>query len=294
MPATSRPRRASGAPALGALLAVLVLLAAPARPLAAQPEAPPVADPATIAGPIPTPGATSREVPRLAVEIYESVLSPFCPGLLLSNCPSPSADSLRTAIAERVERGDTRAEIEAELYATYGESIRGAPKAEGLGLVAWLAPAVVLLGGGAWMYVAAPGGTPPPASASEAPPAAAAVIESAPAPVPVPVAMPPAPSPAPVVVPVIAPAAVPAPEPEPAVRPPAPAPRPVPTAAPSPAPVPPPRVEATARPPTVRPAPTPAPVVSAADQARCTDILQKASLQALSSSETDFLKRVCK
>jgi cytochrome c-type biogenesis protein CcmH/NrfF len=151
MPATSRPRRASGAPALGVLLAALVLLAAPARPLAAQPQAPPVADPATIAGPIPAPGATSREVPRLAVEIYESVLSPFCPGLLLSNCPSPSADSLRTAIAERVERGDTRAEIEAELYATYGESIRGAPKAEGLGLVAWLAPAVVLLGGGAWI-----------------------------------------------------------------------------------------------------------------------------------------------
>ena len=161
---------------------------------------------------------------------------------------------------------------------------------------AFAALTVVLLGGGAWMYVAAPGGTLPPSSAGEAPPAAAAVIERAPAPVPVPVAMPPPSSPAPVVVPVIAPAAVPAPapKPEPAVLPPAPPPRPVPTAAPAPAPVQPARVEAAARPATVRAAPTPAPAVSAADQARCTDILQKASLQALSSSETDFLKRVCK
>ena len=158
MPATSRPRRASGAPALGVLVAALALLVALVGPLAAQPAGPvrqdapvPGAEPATIAGPPPALTSTSREIPRLAVEIYDSVLSPFCPGLLLTNCPSPAADSLRKAIADRVERGATRAEIEAELYATYGESIRGAPKASGFGLVAWLAPAVALLGGGLWI-----------------------------------------------------------------------------------------------------------------------------------------------
>ena len=139
------------------LLAGLVLLvAAVGAPLAAQPGPPSGAGPATIATPPPAPPplaaqSSSRPVPRLALELFDSVMSPFCPGLLLANCPSPSADSLRSAIVERVERGGTREEIEAELYATYGEAVRAAPKASGLGLVAWLAPAVVLLGGGLWL-----------------------------------------------------------------------------------------------------------------------------------------------
>lgn len=185
MPATSRPRRASGALALGVLLAALALVVLPLRPLAAQPGAgagaPPIpgSEPATIATPPAAMTSTSREIPRAAVEIYDAVLSPFCPGLLLSNCPSPAADSLRTAIAERVERGDTRAEIEAELYATYGESIRGAPKAEGFGLVAWLAPAVALLVGGVWIALWLRGASSRRSRRVAATPAPAPVLVSA-------------------------------------------------------------------------------------------------------------------
>lgn len=91
------------------------------------------------------------EVPRAAREVYDGTMSPFCPGLLLANCPSPQADSLRRAIAARAAAGESRAHIEADLLATYGEVVRAAPPRRGFGLVAWLAPAALLAAAGAWV-----------------------------------------------------------------------------------------------------------------------------------------------
>ncbi|WP_280926118.1 serine/threonine protein kinase [Caldimonas mangrovi] len=162
--------------------------------------------------------------------------------------------------------------------------------------VAIAALAVALLGGAAaWTYVTGP--AVPPVAVEAAPAGTPAVIESPLQAVAAPAAARRAhePAPTPVAMPAVAPAAAPAPAAE-AVVPPRPTPMPAAAPAPAPAPVQAVRIEASARPAPARPAPAPAPApaVSAVDQARCTDILQKASLQALSSSETDFLKRVCK
>lgn len=91
------------------------------------------------------------EVPRAAREVYDGVMSPFCPELLLANCPSPQADSLRRAIAVRAAAGETRAHLEADLLATYGDVVRAAPPGRGFGLVAWLAPAALLAAAGGWV-----------------------------------------------------------------------------------------------------------------------------------------------
>jgi len=78
-------------------------------------------------------------------------MSPFCPGLTLETCPSPSADSLRQVIIARVQRGDGRASIEADLERDFGSAIRSTPKAEGFGLIGWAAPGLFLLIGAVWM-----------------------------------------------------------------------------------------------------------------------------------------------
>lgn len=79
--------------------------------------------------------------------LYRDIMSPYCPGLTLSSCPSPQADSLRKAIAVRYNAGETPAQITESLVQHYGPSVRGAPAVEGFGLAAYLGPVVVLLVG---------------------------------------------------------------------------------------------------------------------------------------------------
>jgi serine/threonine protein kinase len=135
---------------------------------------------------------------------------------------------------------------------------------------------------------AAPLPVPSPAPASEAPapiaPAPAAppvIVHEVPAPAPAPVPAAAAPQKAPL------PAAV---EPPPAaVEAPRPSPKTTLNDSPKPA-----RAPADARPPSVAPhADAPAPV-SAAVRTKCSDILQKASLQALTPDEAAYLRRECR
>jgi hypothetical protein len=140
--------------------------------------------------------------------------------------------------------------------------------------------------GGAWWLARREPDRPPSG------PDGAAAANAAVPPTPAPAALP---TPAAAAAP--APASTPAPAPEPAaapVTPPAtpaataPAPEPVPQRTPNPAPA-------------QRPAPTPGPARRppppsnrAAVQARCGDILRKASLEPLSPSEVEFLRRECR
>lgn len=83
-----------------------------------------------------------------AARLIDQVMSPFCPGIILTNCPTLAADSLRRSIRERFAAGATRAEVLQELHRTYGNVISAAPDASGFGLLAWLAPGTSVLVGG--------------------------------------------------------------------------------------------------------------------------------------------------
>jgi cytochrome c-type biogenesis protein CcmH len=85
---------------------------------------------------------------RWAYDLANDLMSPFCPGRSLADCPSPDAASLRMWILVQAAAGRTRDEVEQELYARYGEVIRAKPKAEGWGLAAYWIPAAVFAGGG--------------------------------------------------------------------------------------------------------------------------------------------------
>lgn len=97
--------------------------------------------------------AQSTAVDTAAQRIFTRVMSPYCPGLLLADCPSPEAFTLRAEIRARLAAGEAPADIEQMLYDRFGDAIRAVPTASGWGLVLWVAPLVVFaasLGGLMW------------------------------------------------------------------------------------------------------------------------------------------------
>ena len=84
--------------------------------------------------------ATARQQ---AFTLAGQLMSPFCPGLLLSSCQSQGAHDLKDEITRRLEAGEPQEAIVADLVRRFGPGIRGAPELRGVGLVAWLGPAVL-------------------------------------------------------------------------------------------------------------------------------------------------------
>jgi len=75
-------------------------------------------------------------------DMWNSMMSPYCPGRTLLDCPSGQATELRTWIADQEAAGRGREDVEAELYEQFGDVILQAPKATGFGLAAYLIPVV--------------------------------------------------------------------------------------------------------------------------------------------------------
>jgi cytochrome c-type biogenesis protein CcmH len=91
------------------------------------------------------PAAQTPDLDAQAQRIFTSVMSPYCPGLLLADCPSPAAFDLRREIRARLEAGESAADIEQSLYVKFGDAIRAVPEPGGWGLILWAAPALVFL-----------------------------------------------------------------------------------------------------------------------------------------------------
>lgn len=84
-----------------------------------------------------------------ANRISENIMSPFCPGVTLHDCPSPQADDLRERIRGWAAQGMSEERIMDRLIAEYGEEVRAIPPGDGGGITAWAVPASVALGGAA-------------------------------------------------------------------------------------------------------------------------------------------------
>jgi len=92
--------------------------------------------------------ADTPEPPNWAYIAQNELMSPFCPGRTLADCPSPDAARLRMWLVVQAAAGRSREEVEEELFARYGDVMRQAPKAEGFGLAAYLVPLAAFVGGG--------------------------------------------------------------------------------------------------------------------------------------------------
>lgn len=90
------------------------------------------------------PAAHGSSPQDVANDIAEHVMSPFCPGVTLHDCPSDNAVQLRAQIARWSAAGMTKAQIMSRLIDQYGDEIRAEPPARGTGLLAWLLPGIAV------------------------------------------------------------------------------------------------------------------------------------------------------
>lgn len=86
-------------------------------------------------------------------QIPKEMMSPYCPGRALSDCPSPQAADLREWIVEQEKAGLSREQVEQELLRVFGDQLLQAPRAEGVGLMAYVFPALAFLAGGALVFM---------------------------------------------------------------------------------------------------------------------------------------------
>lgn len=90
------------------------------------------------------PAAAWASAQDQANDLSGEIMSPFCPGVTLHECPSAEAINLRDRIAQWFSGGQTRAQIMERLEDEYGRGIRAAPAVGGTGLGAWLLPIVAI------------------------------------------------------------------------------------------------------------------------------------------------------
>ena len=100
-----------------------------------------------------SPAASAGAEDTWSAELGRDLMSPFCPGRTLTDCPSPQAQELRAWITEQERQGRPQAEVEEQLFRLYGDVILAAPRAEGWGLTAYGVPVAAFLAGGVVLAV---------------------------------------------------------------------------------------------------------------------------------------------
>jgi cytochrome c-type biogenesis protein CcmH/NrfF len=92
-----------------------------------------------------TPAVAAPE--DVANDISAKVVSPYCPGVTLHDCPSAAAVELRTKIQSWIEDGASEQAVLDRLEQEYSTTINAAPAPDGTGIWAYVLPAVALIGG---------------------------------------------------------------------------------------------------------------------------------------------------
>ena len=87
------------------------------------------------------------ETDRRATAVFDTIMSPYCPGVTLSACASTKATDLRNEVRQWLHDGVDEATIQSRLIETYGATILGVPEGGAAGRVGWLVPILATLGG---------------------------------------------------------------------------------------------------------------------------------------------------
>lgn len=80
-----------------------------------------------------------------ATELMETLRCIQCQGQSIADSDAPIAAAMRAEVRQRVDKGESTDSIRNLMIARYGEWVSFEPKADGGGLVLWLAPLLVLL-----------------------------------------------------------------------------------------------------------------------------------------------------
>ena len=131
--------------------------------------------------------ASQAAIDAKAASISVKLRCPVCQGVAVSDSPSGMATKMRGQIRDLVAQGYSEEQVMRYFERSYGEFVRLEPPMQGLNLLLWLLPAVVLLGGG-WFVVhkarqpisataASRADTPPAPAAAAVDPALAKYLE---------------------------------------------------------------------------------------------------------------------
>jgi cytochrome c-type biogenesis protein CcmH/NrfF len=82
-------------------------------------------------------------VARTAHELSRELMSPYCPGRTLADCPSPDAGTVREEIRAALRAGEPLASIRARIEARFGAAVVGVPTTP----IGWLIPILFLAAG---------------------------------------------------------------------------------------------------------------------------------------------------
>ena len=85
---------------------------------------------------------TSPQTLNDAALLFDSVMSPYCPGRTLSACPSDDARVLREEIVDSLSSGRSVEEERARLIEKYGDEILGTPSDSRVRVASWASPAL--------------------------------------------------------------------------------------------------------------------------------------------------------
>jgi cytochrome c-type biogenesis protein CcmH len=88
--------------------------------------------------------AESGEYER-SLNIQKNIMSPFCPGQILYNCPSEKATELKDEIEKALQEGKTEEAVIADIQERFPSATYAAPPAKGIGLYVWLVPGVFVV-----------------------------------------------------------------------------------------------------------------------------------------------------
>ena len=87
-----------------------------------------------------------------AYDLADELMSPYCPGRTLAECPSSQAQTLRMWLVVQEAAGRSEAEVKDELVERYGKQILPTPPAAGFGLAAYVVPVAAFVAGGALVW----------------------------------------------------------------------------------------------------------------------------------------------
>jgi cytochrome c-type biogenesis protein CcmH len=96
--------------------------------------------------------ASQAAIDAKAALISVKLRCPVCQGVAVSDSPSGMAVKMRGQIRDLVAQGYSEEQVMRYFERSYGEFVRLEPPMQGLNLLLWVLPAVVLLGGG-WFVV---------------------------------------------------------------------------------------------------------------------------------------------
>lgn len=86
----------------------------------------------------------SQQIERDARVLFGQILSPYCPGITLTSCPSEGAFILKDSIKAELAAGRTPNQVMRGLENRFGPAIHARPPTSGFGLLAWVGPFLLI------------------------------------------------------------------------------------------------------------------------------------------------------